>query len=54
MGDVGWDKVHRVVDGRLEGATVNQAETAWIRACWLATGALKQRLEPSADEPPAE
>ncbi len=54
MGDAGWDEVHRVVNGRLEGVTVNQAEAAWIRACWLATGALNQRLVPSTDAPPKE
>jgi hypothetical protein len=37
MGDAGWDNVHRVVDGRLEGIILNEEEAAWIRACWLAT-----------------
>jgi hypothetical protein len=54
MGDAGWDKVHRIVNGRVEGVTVNQAEAAWIRACWLATGALSQRLVPNTDSPPGE
>jgi hypothetical protein len=37
MGDAGWDNVHRVVDGRVEGVILNEEEAAWIRACWLAT-----------------
>jgi hypothetical protein len=36
MGDTGWDDVHRVVDGRVEGVILNESEAAWIRACWLA------------------
>ncbi len=54
MGDAGWDKVHRVVNGRLERVNANEAEAAWIRACWLATGALNQRLVPSTDAPPTD
>lgn len=50
MGDAGWDSVYRVVDGRLEGAAVTAAEATWIRACWLATGALKDRVR-SKGEP---
>ena len=46
MGDAGWNNVHRVVDGRVEGVTVDRAEAAWIRACWLATGALKTSSTP--------
>ena len=37
MGDAGWDNVHCVVDGRVEGIILNEEEAAWIRACWLAT-----------------
>jgi len=50
MGDAGWDSVHRVVDGRIEGTTVTEAEARWIRACWMATGALKTQARPEVDE----
>jgi len=36
MGDTGWGKVHRVVDGRTEGIILTESEATWIRACWLA------------------
>lgn len=36
MGDAGWGTAHRVVDGRLDGITVTEAEAAWVHACWLA------------------
>lgn len=49
MGDAGWNNVHRVVDGRVEGVTVDRAEAAWIRACWLATGALREQLPSRPD-----
>jgi hypothetical protein len=38
MGDCGWENAYRVIDGRIEGVIVNDAEATWIRACWLATG----------------
>lgn len=46
MGDAGWDKVHRVVDGRIEGAQVSESEATWLRACWTATGANRGRRSP--------
>ena len=36
MGDTGWGKAHRVVDGRPEGIILTESEAVWIRACWLA------------------
>ncbi len=36
MGDTGWRKPHRVVDGRPEGIILTESEATWIRACWLA------------------
>ena len=54
MGDAGWDSVHRVVDGRIEGAMVTEAEATWIRACWLATGALKNHMSSKGAPLPAE
>ena len=49
MGDAGWNNVLRVVDGRVAGVTVDRAEAAWIRTCWLATGALQEQLPSRAD-----
>ena len=36
MGETGWGKAHRVVDGRTEGIILTESEAMWIRACWLA------------------
>jgi len=36
MGDTGWGKAHRVVDGSPEGIILTESEATWIRACWLA------------------
>ena len=36
MGETGWGKAHRVVDGRREGIILTESEATWIRACWLA------------------
>ena len=36
MGDAGWGNAHRVLDGRVEGISLTESETAWLRACWLA------------------
>ena len=49
MGDAGWDNVYRVVDGCIEGCKVTEAEATWIRACWLATGALQEQLPSRPD-----
>ena len=38
MGDTGWGKAHRVVNGRPEGIILTESEAVWIRACWLASG----------------
>ena len=46
MGDAGWHEVYRVADGRAEGFVFTKTEAMWLRACWLATGALKDRPTP--------
>ena len=51
MGDADWDRVNRVVDGRVEGLVLNEAELAWVRACWLATVGFLERLPARADRP---
>jgi len=43
MGDCGWENVYNVIDGRVEGAKLNDAEATWIRACWSATGKNRTR-----------
>ena len=45
MGDVGWSDVHHVVDGEVEDLLLTTAERAWLLACWMATGGLKERLQ---------
>ena len=38
-GDVGWDAVYTVTDGRVEGLVLNQEEFLWLHSCWAsATG----------------
>jgi len=34
---------HRIRDGQAEARLLTKAEAMWLRACWLATGALKDR-----------
>ena len=46
MGDAGWRDVRRVADGKAEGLVLTQTEALWLRACWLATGGLKDRPTP--------
>ena len=42
MGDAGWHDVHRVVNGEVAGLLLSNAELSWLRACWMATGGLKE------------
>lgn len=35
-GDIGWNTVHPVVDGTVEGLILNREERAWLEACWAA------------------
>ena len=48
MGDAGWHDTYRVEDGHAEGLLLGRTEAMWLRACWLATGALKDRPAPGA------
>ena len=36
MGDAGWERPHRVADGRVPGLVLNAPEQAWLAACWQA------------------
>ena len=49
MGDAGWHDTFRVKDGQPEGLLLGKTEAMWLRACWLATGALKVRPTPGTD-----
>ena len=46
MGDAGWHDAYRVKDGRAEGLLLGTTEAMWLRACWLATGAVRDRPAP--------
>ena len=39
MGDYGWEHAIAVVDGVAQDLILNEAETLWLRACWLAASA---------------
>ncbi len=49
MGDAGWQEAHRVVNGEVAGLLLSKAELAWLGACWMATGLLKERLQAGLD-----
>ena len=34
---------HRIRDGQAEARLLTKAEAMWLRACWLATAAVKDR-----------
>jgi len=41
MGDAGWGKKHKVIDGRVRGLVLTPSEAAWLVACWTsAVGSL--------------
>jgi hypothetical protein len=48
MGDAGWQDAYRVRDGQVEGLLLGEAEAMWLRACWLATGALQDGPTPGS------
>ena len=35
-GDIGWNTVHDVRDGKVEDLVLGPDELAWLRACWAA------------------
>ena len=35
-GDVGWNTVMQVIDGRVADLILGKAEQLWLQACWLA------------------
>ncbi len=41
-GDLGWDQPRPVVDGKCPGIILDDAETLWLRACWMAVTAFRQ------------
>ena len=54
MGDAGWHDAHRVADSQAEGLVLTKAEAMWLRACWLATGGLKDRPTSATPSSPVE
>ena len=42
-GDLGWNQPRPVVDGKCPSIVLDEAETLWLRACWMAATALKKR-----------
>ncbi len=38
LGDAGWTGSYEVVEGRVPGLVLGEAEALWVRACWLVTG----------------
>ena len=39
MGDAGWKRPYKVVDGTAPGLIMGECEALWLRACWLAVTA---------------
>ncbi len=35
-GDLGWDKPRSVADGTCPSVVLDEAESLWLRACWMA------------------
>jgi hypothetical protein len=53
MGDTGWQVTHPVVNGKAGGGLLlTEAELAWLRACWMATGELSRQLQSGEDADP--
>jgi len=44
-GDAGWDQPCPVKDGMCPDLILDEAETLWLRACWLAATELRRRSE---------
>jgi hypothetical protein len=42
-GDLGWDQPRPVEDGRCPSIILDEAETLWLRACWMAATALRRQ-----------
>ena len=55
MGDSGWQVVHPIVGGEVNGLLLTKAELTWLRACWMATGELapQRRSDKDAGHPRA-
>jgi hypothetical protein len=49
-GDVGWEHLYNVVDGKVPELVLNRPEQMWLLACWKASGALKAMREQIREE----
>jgi len=47
-GDVGWETVHVVRDGRVAGLILGREEAAWLQACWEVGG---DTVSPAPEDP---
>ena len=41
MGDAGWEKPHKVIDGLVPELILSQEEEMWLQACWNAATAFE-------------
>ena len=39
LGDAGWERPHKVVEGAVPDLTLSETERLWVRACWQAAAA---------------
>jgi hypothetical protein len=35
-GDLGWNEIHPVQDGKVDGVVLSRPEQKWLKACWEA------------------
>ena len=42
VGDEGWDRSYKVVDGLVPELILNDKEETWLQVCWNAATALEQ------------
>lgn len=43
MGDAGWDKPVRVIDGLAPDLILSEIEEMWLQACWNAATAFEEK-----------
>jgi hypothetical protein len=44
LGDTGWEKPHKVVEGAVPDLIVSETERLWVRACWQAATANRKEV----------
>ncbi len=43
LGDAGWEKPYKVIDGLAPELILSQIEETWLQACWNAATAFEQK-----------